>query len=225
MLRRLLALFALALAVAACSQSQSTDTSGSATSSGSAGSGGPVITSFHMINDVTCTGTSAPVPASWTTLATKSVSFEVDGQPVPAGAGYPVNGKGNVPVPCDGKDHKVVIVASGEGTTAALAHHVNTSNTPPPPTAPVITSFQILHVVTCEAAPTVEVPASWTTQNTTTISFSVDGVPLSAAAGFPPNGSGNIPVPCDGKDHEVTLTAGSTGGDTALSRSVNTVKG
>jgi hypothetical protein len=221
--RRMLGILTLALlAAAACGQPQSGTPSG-ATPTGQPAASGPVITAFHIINDVTCTGAQTEVPASWVTTLTKSVAFQVDGKPVSAGAGYPTSGKGNVPVPCDGKEHKVVLVASGEGTTSAVAAHVNTQNAPPPPTAPVITNFQILATVNCPSTnPTVEVPAAWTTQNAQTISFAVDDQPLSAAAGFQPNGAGNIPVPCDGKDHEVSLTASGPGGSKSLSRSVNT---
>ncbi len=222
--RRMLGILTIAmLAATACSQPQSGSTSGGPTPTGQPAAPGPVITAFHIINDVTCTGAQTAVPASWVTRLTTSVAFQVDGQPVSAGAGYPTSGKGNVPVPCDGKDHKVVLVASGEGTTSAVAAHVNTQNAPPPPSAPVITNFQILATVSCPStSPTVEVPAAWTTQNAQTISFAVDDQPLSAAAGFQPNGAGNIPVPCDGKDHEVSLTAAGPGGSKSLSRSVNT---
>jgi hypothetical protein len=60
------------------------------------------------------------------------------------------------------------------------------------------------------------------TQNAQAVSFSVDGQPLPAAAGFPTTGTGNIAVPCDGNDHKVTLTATGTGPAAASSRSVNT---
>jgi len=182
---------------------------------------GPVITAFTLIDDVTCSGAQASVPASWTTQNAQAVSFSVDGQPVSAGAGYPVSGVGKVPVPCDGREHLVLLVASGQGGQVSLARHVNTSNSPPPPTAPSISRFDVLDDVTCSGT-TVEVSAAWVTQNTQAVSFSVDGQPLPAAAGFPVTGVGRIPVPCDGAAHKVTLTATGTGAPAALSRSVNT---
>src|SRR6185437_11761773 len=103
----------------------------------------------------------------------------------------------------------------------SLARHVNTSNAPPPPTAPSITRFDLLDDVTCSGA-TVEVSAAWVTQNSQAVNFSVDGQPLPAAAGFPVTGVGRIAVPCDGQSHKVTLTATGTGAPAALSRSVNT---
>jgi hypothetical protein len=182
---------------------------------------GPVITSFTLIDDVTCSGAQASVPASWTTQGAQAVSFSVDGQPVSAGAGYPASGVGKVPVPCDGREHLVLLTASGPGGQVNLARQVNTSNSPPPPTAPSITRFDLLDDVTCSGT-TVEVSAAWVTQNTQVVSFSVDGQPLPAAAGFPVTGVGRIPVPCDGAAHKVTLTATGTGTPAALSRSVNT---
>jgi hypothetical protein len=35
----------------------------------------------------------------------------------------------------------------------------------------------------------------------------VDGQPLSTAAGYPPSGTGNFPVPCNGGRHEIWLYA------------------
>src|SRR5690348_14915094 len=184
-------------------------------------SNAPVITAFQIIDDVDCSGAQASVPVSWATRNAQTVSFEVDRQPVGAGAGYPVNGIGNVPVPCDGKSHTVVLVAFGSGVQVSVARQVNTSNTPPPSTAPTIRRFDILDDVTCSGS-TVDAPAAWLTQNAQAVNFSVDGQPLPAAAGFPVSGVGNVAVPCDGRSHTVTLTATGSGASASLSRSVNT---
>ena len=192
-----------------------------APSSGPSPAGETVITSFSVIPDVTCSGTSASVPMAWSTRNAQAVTFEVDGGPVTAGAGYPLSGTGNVAVPCDGKEHEVALVASGTGGRASVSRQVNTSTSPPPVGAPLISRFHVLEDVTCPGG-TTEVAASWLTQNTQTVSFSVDGHPLPAAAGFPTSGTGNIAVPCDGNDHKVTLTATGTGPAAASSRSVNT---
>jgi hypothetical protein len=161
------------------------------------------------------------VPMAWSTRNAQSVVFEVDGAPVTAGAGYPLSGTGNAQVPCDGKEHEVALVASGPGGRASVSRQVNTSTSPPPVGAPLITRFHVLEDVTCPGG-TAEVAASWVTQNAQAVSFSVDGQPLPAAAGFPTSGTGNIAVPCDGSDHKVTLTATGTGPAAASSRSVNT---
>src|SRR4029079_18203601 len=100
--------------------------------------------------------------------------FQVDGQPVSAGAGFPVSGTGKVPVPCDGREHLVTLFAAGQGCQVSLARQVNTSNAPPPPTAPVISRFDLLDDVTCSGT-TVEVSAAWVTQNTQAVSFSAAG--------------------------------------------------
>jgi hypothetical protein len=182
---------------------------------------GPVITAFQIIDDVTCSGAQASVPMSWATRDAQSVEFQVDGQPVSAGAGYPVSGVGRVAVPCDGREHLVALFASGAGDQVSLSRQVNTSNSPPPSTAPSISRFDLLDDVRCSGE-TVEVPAAWVTQNAQAVNFAVDGQPLPAAAGFPVTGAGNIQVPCDGNAHKVTLTATGTGAPASLSRSVNT---
>jgi hypothetical protein len=192
-----------------------------APSSAPAAAGETVITSFSVIPDVTCSGTTSSVPMAWSTRNAQAVVFEVDGAPMTAGAGYPLSGTGNAQVPCDGKEHEVALVASGPGGRASVSRQVNTSTSPPPVGAPLITRFHVLEDVTCPGG-TAEVAASWLTQNTQAVSFSVDGQPLPAAAGFPTTGTGNIAVPCDGNDHKVTLTATGTGPAAATSRSVNT---
>lgn len=197
--------------------------SSSSSSNSPAGGGGLVITAFHVITEVSCSGRAAAVPASWATRDARTVSFEVDGEPLPAAAGYPVSGTGNVPVPCDGKEHAIELVAANAGQTAARTQHVNTANAPPPSNGPAVNSFQVLADVTCPGGPPVAVAASWTTQDATTVSFSVDGQPLPAAAGYPTSGAGNVPIPCDGRAHKVTLTAANAEDEqAALSRSVNT---
>lgn len=183
--------------------------------------GEAVITSFSVIPDVTCSGTEVSVPVAWSTRNAQAVAFEVDGRPVTAGAGYPLSGTGNVAVPCDGKEHEVALVAGGQGGRSSVSRQVNTSTSPPPVGAPLVTRFHMLEDVTCPGG-TADVAASWVTQNTQAVSFSVDGQPLPAAAGFPTTGTGNIAVPCDGNDHKVTLTATGTGPAAASSRSVNT---
>lgn len=191
--------------------------------SGSPGKAGLVITAFHVITEVSCTGPQAAVPAAWATRGAQAVSFEVDGRPLPAAAGYPVSGTGNVPVPCDGAEHAIELIASDGARTAERTQHVNTSNSTPPSGAPTVASFQILADITCPGGAPIPVAASWSTRDATTVSFAVDGQPLSAAAGYPTTGAGNIPVPCDGRAHKVTLTAANAANQTdSSSRSVNT---
>jgi len=90
---------------------------------------------------VTCPGGTAEVAASWLTQNTQAVSFSVDGQPLPAAAGFPTSGTGNIAVPCDGNDHKVTLTATGTGPAAASSRSVNTtvSTSPVTPTTPTPT--------------------------------------------------------------------------------------
>lgn len=182
---------------------------------------GPVITSFQIIDDISCTGSTVPVPVSWATRNAQTVKIQVDRQALSSSTDYALEGIGQVTLPCDGREHEVVLVAIGPGKQVSVARQVNTSNTPPPVNTPSITQFDLLDDVTCTGT-TVDVPAAWLTQNAQAVNFSVDGQPLPAAAGFSVSGVGAIAVPCDGNAHKVTLTATGGGTSTSLSRSVNT---
>jgi hypothetical protein len=76
-----------------------------------------------------------------------------------------------------------------------------------PAPGPRYVSFQVVSAVTCTRGSFVPVPAIWHFVGAQAVSFSVDGQPLSAAAGYPPSGTGNVPVPCDGGRHEIWLFA------------------
>jgi len=67
------------------------------------------------------------VAAAWVTQNASAVNFSVDGQPLPASAGFPTTGTGNIAVPCDGNDHKVTLTATGTGPVAASSRSVNTT--------------------------------------------------------------------------------------------------
>jgi hypothetical protein len=84
---------------------------------------------FDLLDDVSCTGGTVEVPAAWTTQNAQAVNFSVDGQPLPAAAGFSVSGVGNIPVPCDGNAHKVTLTATGTGASASLSRSVNTTVT------------------------------------------------------------------------------------------------
>lgn len=122
-MRRLLRLSAVALAVAltlaSCGDSDDDDGGGSGgggeTTTTTAAAQGPSIEKFSIDATVTCSGDTADVKAEWETSGAESVSFAVDGEPVPADAGQPLSGDGNIPVPCDGSAHDVTLTASGAG--------------------------------------------------------------------------------------------------------------
>ena len=193
------------------------------TSTGPPPDNAPSITAFDLLDGVTCTASTVQVAASWATRNAQAVNFSVDGQPLPAAAGFLVTGASTIPVPCDGNAHKVTLTATGTGPPASLSRSVNTGNTPPPPPEgpPVITVLQVIDDVTCSGAQ-VAVPTAWATRNAQTVNFQVDGQPVGAGAGFPVNGVGNTTVPCDGRAHQVTLSASGPGGQISASRQVNT---
>lgn len=226
-LRRLLVAGAAVATLSACAPSvpatpaASTTAAATTTSTAAPSANGPFITSFQIIDDVNCTGSPTDVPVSWSTRNAQTVKIEIDGQPLGSVPDQPLNGISKVSLPCDGREHAVVLVAQGEGQQVSVARQVNTSAAPPPATAPSITRFDVLDDVTCGGG-TVDVPGAWVTQNAQAVNFSVDGQPLPAAAGFPTTGVGNIAVPCDGAAHKVTLTASGSGPAASLSRSVNT---
>lgn len=176
----------------------------------------PVVRTLSAPSAVTCSGASTDVKLTWTTANATSVEITVDGQPLPADAGQPVNGSSQVPVPCDGKLHSLGLIAYGEGTTAA-SYVVKVQTNSAEPTTPSITSFTVPAEVACASGQT-EVPATWTTKNADGVEFSVDGQPLSAAAGFPASGSGNVPVPCDNTSHAIALST--SGGGTTVTRTL-----
>jgi hypothetical protein len=97
------------------------DTSGGGTSGGgTSNSGGSVtIDSFSVDENATCDGANGTVKADWTTSGAETVDFSVDGEPVPADAGQPTSGSGDIPVPCDGSSHSVEITATGSGGESA----------------------------------------------------------------------------------------------------------
>lgn len=163
---------------------------------------------------VTCSGATTDVKLTWTTANATSVEITVNGRPLPADAGQPVNGSSQVPVPCDGKVHGLGLIAYGEGTSAA-SYVVKVQTDTAAPTTPSITSFTVRAEVACTSGQT-DVPATWTTKNADGVSFAVDGRPLPAAAGFPASGSGNVPVPCDNASHTIALST--SGGGTTVTR-------
>src|SRR5690349_24411044 len=156
--------------VAACGQPAAPPLA-PATTTAAPATAGPVITAFQVIDEVSCTGVQASVPASWATRNAQEVQFQIDRSALtPA---YPASAVGTIVVPCDGREHAIVLQATGPGGQAALVRHVNTSNAPPT-TAPSITAFDLLEDVTCTGS-TVEVAAAWSTANAQAVNFSLDG--------------------------------------------------
>jgi hypothetical protein len=96
--------------------------------SGGGSAGALSIDSFTVADSATCNGDNGTVKAEWKTTGAESVDFSVDGQPVPADAGQPLSGSGDVPVPCDGSSHDVTLTATGsDGSSTSDSKQVSTS--------------------------------------------------------------------------------------------------
>jgi len=92
------------------------------------GSGALSIDSFSVSESATCNGDNGTVTAEWKTTGAESVDFSVDGDAVPADAGQPLSGSGDVPVPCDGSSHEVTLTATGaDGSSTSDSKQVSTS--------------------------------------------------------------------------------------------------
>lgn len=172
----------------------------------------PAITRLSAPATEACTGSTVEVPLIWATRAADSVAVEVDGSPLSADAGRALSGSTAVPVPCDDATHTITLTAFGAGTAAA-SHSVEVRTVPRPPAGtPVIEALTAPAEVSCTGSQTA-VTVRWATRDAEAVSFSVDGQPVPAGAGYPPSGSGNVPVPCDDGEHTVTLDATGDGGD------------
>lgn len=177
----------------------------------------PSIDAFAMPAEVACTGAQAAVPVTWTTSNAEGVSFAVDGQSVPAGAGYPASGRGSVAVPCDNADHTVTLTAGGAGGTSV--EHEGTVHTVPrraPAARPAVTLLTMPSRIGCTTGESAaQVRVEWRTRNTEAVAFHLDGEPLPGQGALPVRGSAGLTVPCDGSRHIFTLVAEGTGTSTA----------
>lgn len=109
----------------------------------------------------------------------------------------------------------VAVTACGSNGSSNATSTAATS-TPVAATGPAITALDGPAEVTCSTGQAT-VPLTWATSNATAVDFSIDGQPLSAAAGYPTTGTGNVPVDCDNGTHQITLTAQ---GDGSISESI-----
>ncbi len=182
--------------------------------------GTPAITTMQAPAEVGCTGAQAMVPVRWATENVQAVSFAVDDEPVPANAGEPVSGDGDVPVPCDGSDHRITLTgAARDGDDVSHSLIVHAVPDAPPVTRPAIVRLTMPTRVGCAAgADEAQVRVAWRTRNATGVRFMLDGQPVGTPAPLPANGTGALPVPCDGDRHRFTLVADSTGNSEAQVR-------
>lgn len=204
---------------ASTSTSEATTSTTSASTSTTGASGRAIIETFDVASDVTCTeGQDVEVKAEWTTKDVASVELEVDG--TVEHRDLEPSGSSTVAVACDGETHDVGIIGIVDGEQEASVVHKVKTEPGTPSGLPVIDRFTAGDV-TCEGTEGIA-SASWQTTDATTVSFSVDGEPLSADAGQPTStDDGSIgQIPCDGGHHSVTLTAGNDAGSTHRSVTV-----
>lgn len=84
----------------------------------------PLIARFDLPATVTCTAGTTTVTASYTTVNVETVAFAVDGRQ--AGTAPP-SGTFDVPIPCDGTIHTVLLVAVGPSGQVVATKAVGTS--------------------------------------------------------------------------------------------------
>ena len=145
----------------------------------------------------------------------QGVSFEVDGQPLSAAAGYPASGSGNIPVPCDNREHVITISTSGGGRPwSSRTLTVDMVAKTAPVLRPAITVFTMPVRVPCTVNPR-PVMAKYRTVNANYIAFQLDGVAIPNLGTLPRNGAVKLPIPCDGTQHKVTLVAEGQGNSVA----------
>lgn len=216
-MRKLLITGAAVVLLAACSSgSNSSDTSPSPTQPATA----PSITALKMKSAVHCKAGEVPVEVTWETLDATSASLMVDGNEV--SKDLQPSGSATVNLECKDATHEVMLMATGAGgQTASEIHKVKTVKAQPA-ALPVIDNFTVT-TGACSGN-TLQVSATYSTSNATTVSFEVDGQAPGAQAGLDTSGTANVPdVPCDGKSHQITLVASNAQGQS--SQASQTVKG
>lgn len=164
---------------------------------------------MNVKSDVHCSGAQVPVKISWRSQNADTAAISVDG--TEAASNLAGNGKRRVPVTCTSGSHEITLtVKNAAGETATDTHTITTVKAPPAPN-PTIVSFNLV-AGQCEGS-TLAVTAQYATANATTVALEVDGQAPGAQAGLNTSGSANVPdVPCDGKQHQVTLVATNAAG-------------
>jgi len=87
------------------------------------------------------------------------------------------------------------------------ASTTETTTTETTPIEATVTTFSV-GTFDCPAGATeAPVKVSWQTQAATAVEFAIDGQAPGASAGYGPSGTANLSVPCNGKTHEISVTA------------------
>lgn len=164
----------------------------------------PVITQLKMKSAVHCDSGQVPVEVTWKTTDADSAAVMVDGSEV--SKDLDPSGSETINLECKDATHEVMLMATGaSGQTASEVHKIKTVKAQPA-ALPVIDNF-VVKTGACSGS-TLQVTATYTTSNATTVAFEVDGQAPGAQAGLDTSGTANVPdVPCDGKSHQITLVA------------------
>ncbi len=216
-MRKLLIAGAAALMLAACSSgSNSADTSPSPTQAATM----PTITQLKMKSNVHCESGQVPVEVTWKTTDAEAAAIMVDGSEV--SKDLEPNGSATINLECKDATHEVMLMATGaNGETASEIHKLKTVKAQPA-ALPVIDNFTVT-TGACSGS-TLQVSATYSTSNATTVAFEVDGQAPGAQAGLDTSGTANVPdVPCDGKSHQITLVASNAAAQSV--QASQTVKG
>jgi hypothetical protein len=113
--------------------------------------------------------------------------------------------------PSGGTTTEATTTVTTEVTTSA-----GTTTTVPPGGSPIIETFDVPSTAECPAgSDTASVEVSWVATGADGVELSVDGEAPGASAGYGAEGSASLAVPCDGRSHEIGLTAFDAEGRTA----------
>jgi hypothetical protein len=101
----------------------------------------------------------------------------------------------------------VAVLATGCGGSGSSSAETTSTTETTEVTEATVASFDVgdLDCGSGEAEGSVEV--SWETEAATAVELAVDGEPPGASAGYGPEGTADLAIPCDGESHEVSVTA------------------
>jgi len=89
---------------------------------------GPEVVQFEAPTEVACTSDGAVVEVSYTTRDVTAIGFAVDGASV-SGPAAQTSGTYEIPLPCDGRVHTIMLVGSGAGAPVFATKAVATRPT------------------------------------------------------------------------------------------------
>ncbi len=87
------------------------------------------VVRFDAPGDVSCTGDTANITVTYTTVDLTAVAFVVDNGPVAGAPAPPTSGEYSIALPCDGNVHSIQLVGSGPSGPAFASKAVVTRST------------------------------------------------------------------------------------------------